>query len=239
MAGSALRALVFALITAQTGTFAYYGLQQHITARLTRAGNNRLDLLQILTTTRKPVTHYVSVAGGPVHVLLVRDDFNTFAHVHPQVRKDGHFSVPIALDANHRYYAYVDSFVAGIGEQALRFTVQNGAPPHHLDVTLERPNRTSRSGSYTIALSTARFAANAPVSLSTTVRRGAAIITPVKTQFAYVASLVNTKSLEYVSIHGDGLQLRLPRLPRGVYRMWLELSINGIRYTFPFTLVGQ
>ncbi len=241
-----------AAVREQTGTFAYHGVQQRVSAHLSSVAGNELDLVQFFTATGKPVTQYISVAGAPVHVFLVRDDFRTFAHVHPQVRKNGHFSVRITLDANHRYYAYVDSFVPGVGEQTLRFTLQNGAPPHHLDTTLERPNRIGAAGPYRVELSAARIQANVPFTLSATVMRAGNVVKPPKPQsFDTVAALIHTGSLEYTSVYEgsagglwypgeyDRPQLRLAPLPSGVYRMWLQLTIDNVQYIVPFTLAVQ
>ncbi len=242
-----------AAVREQTGTFAAYGLRARIVSKLQRVGDNALDLVQLSMRDGKPVTSYFSVAGAPVHVLLVRDDFRTFSHLHPHVLPNGHFTVSVALDADHRYYAFVDSFVGrGIGEQAFRFTLQNGSPPHHIDTTLAKPDNTSGAGPYEIALSTARFRANTPVTLSATVTRNGRLVTPPKFRsFKTVASVINTGSLKYVGLYEgtamgmwypgeyDRPQLPLPALPRGTYRMWLQISVKNVRFTAPFTLVAQ
>lgn len=240
-------------INEQSGAFAFYGMQQRAVARLRRVGASELELVQSSLENRAPITQYMSVAGAPVHFFLVRDDFQTLMHVHPQVRRDGRFSVRVALDKDHRYYAFVDSFAqGGIGEQAFRFTLQSGSPPHHLDTTLAKPNAVAKAGPYEVALSTAYFSANVPVTISATVKRGKAVITPPDHQsFKAVAALINTGSLSYASVYegqDTGMQypgeyghpqLRLPALPAGVYRMWLQMNIGGKQFTAPFTLAAQ
>jgi hypothetical protein len=242
----------FAAVREQTGTFAYHGLRQRVSAQLARTAGNELELQQYYKTNGTIVTRYMPVGGAPVHLFLVRDDFRTFTHMHPQSGGNGHFRVSIALDANHRYYAYVDSFVTDIGEQAFRFTLQNGAPPHHLDVTLERPTSIAAAGPYHVTLSKARFRANIPVTLSATVTRGARMIKPPNhASFRTMAAVVNTGSLQYVSVYEgraaglwypgeyDRPQIHLPALPRGLYRMWLMLTIENTPYTAAFTLAAQ
>jgi hypothetical protein len=241
-----------AAVREQNGIFAYHGVQQRVMAHLERTGSDKLDLVQISMETHKTVTNYVAVGGAPIHFFVIRDDFKTFTHLHPRVRGNGHFDVQTHLQENHRYYAYVDSFIAGIGEQTFRFTLQNGAPPHHLDVSLERPTRIAAAGPYRIMLSTARFTANEPMTLKATVMRGNDVVSPPKAKsFDAVAAVVDTGSLEYTSVyegHANGLwypgeydrpELRLPPLPAGVYRMWLQLTIASKTYTAPFTLAVQ
>lgn len=255
MAGGPLGAITAVLlaVATQAGSFAYYGVQRHITGRLARTDSNQLELVQYLLPQRTPVTNYLTVAGAAIHVFIVRDDFRTFDHLHPLVRGNGHFTVPVNLEPNHRYYAYVDSFVGqGVGEQALLFTLQNGAPPHHLDVTLGRPNSVSQAGPYQVRLSSSRFVAGEPVTLSAEVLRGNTEVRPPRGgSFDAVAAIVNTGSLKYTGFYegnAGGLvypgeyerpQLLLPALPRGIYRMWLQLTINNTRYTAPFTLAAQ
>lgn len=245
----AVIAIVFALgsvasalpqIREQTGEFAFYAAQQRAVARLRRIGGDELDLVQMSMQTGAPIRNYTSVAGAPVHFFLIRDDFRSFMHVHPQVRSDGHFLVHVTLEPNHRYYAYVDSFPrGGIGEQAFRFTLQRGSPPHHLATTIAQPNAVATAGPYRIALSTDRFRANAPVTISATVKRGDTVVKlPDQRPFKTVAAIVNTGSLSYTSVYNDP-NLRLPPLPAGVYRMWLELNIAGRAFSVPFTLAAQ
>ncbi len=240
-------------IREQTGAFAFYGMQQRVVARLRRVGSNELVLVQSSMENREPITRYMSVAGAPVHFFLVRDDFQTLMHVHPQVQPDGRFAVHVSLDKNHRYYAFVDSFAqGGIGEQAFRFTLQSGSPPHHLATTLSKPNNVARAGPYNIALSTAYIRANVPVTISTTVMRGKSVLTPPNHEsFKAVAALINTGSLNYASVYegqDSGMQypgeyghpqLRLPALPPGFYRMWLQMTIAGKQVTASFMLAAQ
>ena len=255
MAGGTLGTIAAMLlgVATQMGSFAYYGAQQHISARLEKTHPNQLQLVQYLLPDRKPVTDYLAVDGSPVHVFLVRDDFRTFNHVAPAQHGDGRFTIPVNLDPDHRYYAFVDSFVGGgVGEQTLRFTLQSGAPPHHLDVTLQRPNAVSQAGPYRVTLSSARFTADTPVTLSARVMRDHHDVAPPRQQsFKVIATVVNTSSLQYTGYYegnAGGLvypgeyahpQLRLPALPRGVYRMWVQLTIGNVRYTAPFTLAAE
>jgi hypothetical protein len=240
-----------AAVREQSGTFAYYGLRRYVTAHIKRVAPNRLDLVQVYLRTGQPV-RYVLVGGAPIHFFLVRDDFRTFTHTHPRLRGGGHFIVETHPEKDHRYYAYVDSFIEDIGEQTLRFTVQAGAPPHHLDVTLERPSSAAQAGPYRITLSTARFQAGVPMTIAVSVMRGNRVVTPPKMRsFDAVAAIINTSTLEYVSVyegHAAGLwypgeydrpQLRLPSLPAGIYRMWLQLGIENRTYMAPFTLGVQ
>lgn len=254
MAGGAIGALITVLlaIAAQIGTFAYYGLRPEVTARITSIAPGNIDIVQYRLPQRTPITNYVPVAGARLHVFVIRDDFQTFTHLHPTVGAHGHFTVPVHLDRNHRYYAYVDSFVSGVGEQALRFTLQSGAPPHHLDVALAQPAAVSHAGPYTVRLSSARFTADSPITLSTTVTRGSRmVVPPAGRSFQAVATLINTGTLGYTAFYEgnaaglvypgeyDHPQLRLPPLPAGVYRMWLQIEVNNKRYTAPFTLAAQ
>ncbi len=235
----------------QNGVFALFAGKQQIAARMRRIGNDEVDLVQVHPN-GTPVTAYVSVAGALIHVFVVRDDFKKMLHVHPRVLGNGHFSVAFMPDRDHRYYAFVDSFPAGTDEQAFRFTLQSGSPPHHLDTTLQRPSATQRVGPYTVSLSSARLVARTPVTLTVSVRHGSRIVTPRKGQtFQTVAAIVNTSTLQYISVyegHSGGLlypgeydrpQLTLPALPAGIYRLWLELRLGGKSTFAAFTLAAQ
>jgi hypothetical protein len=189
---------------------------------------------------------YVSSESEPIHVILVRDDFGAFEHVHPAPYGNGHYRVQVALASGHRYYAFVGSRPAGAQPQVFRFTLKAGAPPHHVATNLLAPTTQSLAGPYRIDLSSAQFPArkSATIDLRVFGRNGNVVaVLPYHGARAHTV-FVNPSSLEYVHIdaHSDGgkrLVLRIPPLAQGTYRMWLQFRGNGTTFTAPFTLAAQ
>src|SRR5690242_2584384 len=85
----------------QTGQFALYRGTAQIVSKVTLVGGNELDIVQFARSSHMPITHYKRPENESVHVILVRDDFRSFSHVHPREINGGHFRVRVALDAGH------------------------------------------------------------------------------------------------------------------------------------------
>lgn len=230
----------------QRGTFALYRGTPQISSNVKLVGNDELDIVQYDARSRAPIVRYVLTEGEPVHVILVRDDFRSFSHVHPKPVGKGHYRVRVALDAGHRFYAFVASEPTGDAPQVFRFTLQAGAPPHHLDTSLEAPSTSALAGRYRVSLSAARLQAQTPhaIAARVTTRAGSPVsVQPFRGAQAHTV-FVNPQTLQYIHVDAQPggkaqMMLRVPPLPRGIYRMWLQFSAGRTITTAPFTLVAQ
>ena len=64
-----------------------------------------------------------------MHVIVVRDDFLTFEHLHPAFdAATGTFSQAFTKERYHRYYVFADSEPKGMGQQVFRFTLPSDGP---------------------------------------------------------------------------------------------------------------
>lgn len=245
----ALAAFVLAAAAApqqtQPGTFALYGGAARSVSQLSLRSGNTLDVVQFKAPGRDAITTYQPTEGEPLHVILVRDDFRTFSHVHPAQQADGHFRVSVALDGGHRYYAFVASQPQGMPPQAFRFQLQTQAPPPHLLTTLPAPRAWSQAGPYNVKLSTVRFAGgeNAIVDARIWTSHGAAVRAHPYSGAAAHSVFINPETLQYVHVdataNGPDLRLHLPPLRRGAYRMWLQFSDGRAVYVAPFMLAAE
>lgn len=229
MAGRALGAIILAV---QTGAFALFAGKPQLVSQVQLVGHNQLQIVQRLRAGGAPITHYDLNEGEPLHLVLVRDDFRSFSHLHPRMRSNGSFRTSVALDAGHRFYAYVASQPAGMSRQVFRFVLQAGAPPHHLDTTIAAPRTASLAGPYPVRLDRAVLAQT-----PTTVR----IYTKQRATLHTV--LVNTSTLTYAHVDAAlergaccTYALSLPRLAPGLYRMWAQFERGRSTLTAPFTL---
>jgi hypothetical protein len=220
MAGRALGAVILAL---QTGAFALFAGKPQVVSQVQLVGHNELQIVQRARTGGKIITRYVLNEGRPLHLVLVRDDFRSFSHVHPAMQPNGAFRARVALDAGHRFYAYVASQPAGMSRQVFRFVLQAGAPPHHLATTIAAPRTTSVAGPYTVRLDRAVLT-QTPATLRIYAKDRAMLHTV----------LVDTETLTYAHVDA-ALQsgtcctyaLPLPRLAPGLYRMWAQFVSGG------------
>ena len=229
MAGRTVAAVILAL---QTGAFALFGGKPQIVSQVQLVGHNELAIVQLSAATHAPITQYVPTEGQDVHVVLVRDDFRSFSHVHPTPGARGAFRTQVALDAGHRFYAYVASEPQGFSRQVFRFVLQAGAPPHHLDTSLAAPHTTSLAGRYTVHLDRDVLS-----------RNGGPLLVQIPHRAGLHSVLVNTSTLTYAHVDGTltrgaccTYRMQMPRLARGVYRMWLQFDDSAGSLTAPFTI---
>ena len=243
----------------QTGQYALAQGKPRIVSRLSLNKNGDLLINQYVAGSSRPIAPcasgtsrgsktpcYVPTEDQPLHVILVRDDFGAFSHIHPQ-QTNGAYSIHVALEPRHRYYAYVASKVSGMPEQVFRFVLQPEANPAHITATTIRPSTKVTAGPYDVSLDQPRLHAGKPQVLNADIRRSAHASGLSPYHVAWVqAIMVNTSSLTYGHIDGAVDQgicceyaLRTPALSKGLYKVWLQFDDGNAIYTAPFTFVAQ
>ncbi len=168
-----------------------------------------LVLRQFRSDGKTPIVNYDVDMQKLIHLIVVRDDFRTFMHLHPVFdRGAGTFRQPFSKDAGHRYYAYADTTPHGIGQQVFRFTIApNGSTaatqptPQPLSATPSPPSVSA--GTYGVALARTTLHANVRQSLDVTVVQGGRPARDLTTYLGAAAHAVfiDTATLEYVHIH--------------------------------------
>jgi hypothetical protein len=254
VAAGALCALTFyvarAAILQQTGQYALAQGQAKIVSRLSLTngsfGTQTLTLAQYPLNSASPLTRYALTEGEMLHVVLVRDDFQSFGHLHPQTSRGGIFRLPVRLERGHRYYAYASSQPAGLPEQVFRFVLKSG-PPRNLATTVKAPSIRVRAGPYDVFLDQTRLHAMRAQLVTVDINRDphSPGVSPYHVAWAR-AFLINTSSLTYAHINGAIARgicceyaLRAPPLAKGLYKMWLQFDDGTSIYTAPFTFAAQ
>ena len=241
-----------ASVVRQTGQYALAQGQPKIVSRLSLAngsfGTQTLALVQYPLHSASPLTRYALTEGEVLHVVVVRDDFQSFGHLHSLQSHGGTFTLPVLLERGHRYYAYVSSQPAGLSEQAFRFVLQSGSATHNLTTTVRGPSIRARTGPYDVFLDQGRLHAMRSQSITVDINRdprAPGVAAPYHVAWVH-AVIINTSSLTYA--HSDGANargiccayaLRAPPLPPGLYKMWLQFNDGNAMYTAPFTFAAQ
>ncbi len=260
----------FAPAPAQRGVFALLGGTPKIASELwTAVSTSRTSMLfirQYRLGGTTPVRDYDVDMQKLIHLIIVRDDFATFAHVHPAFDPaTGTFSQRFTKEPQHRYYAYADTDPHGIGHQVFRFTIESDGPAVNARPPAAPSSTTSTVGPYTVGLSSRTLPANRPQEIDITVERSgkpARDLQPYLGAAAH-AVFINTATLQYVHLHpmlrgasavqmktgmnmpmstdsaaGPAMQLNLPALPPAIYALWLQFRGGDDRiYTAPFTML--
>lgn len=254
---------------AQNGVFALLGGTPKITSKLRTepgaASSVRLQIQQFQLNGGAPILRYDVEMQKLIHLIIVRDDFATFAHVHPAFNgATGTFSETFTRIANHRYYFYVDTTPRGIGQQVFRFTLDSAGTP-----ATPRPMPSVFlpsvvAGPYRVTLDRTQLAANQAQTLMLSVFQGRRPAANLRTYLGAAAHAVfiNTTTLVYVHVHpmvlgsadmdaagsmagmsraaGPRMQMKLPPLPAGAYKLWVQFrGQDGEVFTAPFTLQAQ
>ncbi|MBV9233922.1 MAG: hypothetical protein JO030_07760 [Candidatus Eremiobacteraeota bacterium] len=261
-------ALASARPAEQRGEFALLGGTPKIVSKfwtaLSTTYSSMLFIRQYAADGTTPIRNYDLDMQKLMHLVIVRDDFATFAHVHPAFDPStGTFSQRFTKERNHRYYVYADTDPRGIGQQVFRFTIESDGPTAQQSPPSGASATTLTIAPYTVTLSATTLPADRPQELGISVRREgrpAADLRPYLGAAAH-AVFINTATLQYVHLHpmlrgaaamptnmampmssqsaaGPEMQLDLAALPAASYKLWLQFGGAGDRvYTAPFTLL--
>lgn len=197
-----------ASLPAQNGVFALLGGTPKIASKLSvepgAASSVRLQIQQFALGGQTPILRYDVEMQKLIHLVIVRDDFATFAHVHPAFNgATGTFTETFNRIAHHRYYFYVDTTPRGIGQQVFRFALDSSGPaatPRPMP-SIFLPSVVA--GPYRVTLDRTQLTANQKQTLALTVFQGRRQATNLRTYLGAAAHavFVNTTTLIYVHVH--------------------------------------
>ena len=256
----------------QPGTFALLGGTPKVSAKFWDSHPDRLSgTLQVrqFAMDGKPILDYDVDMERTMHMIIVRDDFATFDHLHPDFdARTGTFWQDFTKQPNHRYYVYTDTTPHGLSQQVFRFTLDSTGPVSNGRRSFTPSERTASAGPYTVTLSKTTLPAERPKHLHLTVVENdepAQDLSPYLGAAAHVV-FINTSTLAYVHLHptlrrgsdadtsmssgmnmatptegrsGPFMSMAVPALPTGTYKLWVQFLGNGKLYTVPFTLLAR
>jgi len=261
---SAPAALAAATSAPQTGVFALLDGSSKIVSILRTTPqrtplSSMLHVTQFRTGSDAPILAYDVEMQHTMHLVVIRDDFATFAHLHPDFNtQTGTFDAAFTRAPQHRYYVYADSTPHGIGRQVFRFTIGSSASVAATAPAFAASAPSAPAGPYTVLLSKTAFQADTPASLDITVDKGTSLARDLGTYLGAAAHavLIDTSTLQYVHVHpsvrtasgamgamnlaGPRMHVDLPALPAGTYKFWLQFRGGSYKvYTAAFTVVAH
>lgn len=219
-----------------------------------------LHVRQFLLGSTVPILDYDEDMQSTIHLVAIRDDFATFAHLHPAFNTaTGTFTQSFTKQPNHRYYVYADTSPHDVGHQVFRFTIESDGPVAATAPALEVSPPSAAAGPYAVVLDKTSFPADQALSIDLTVVKGT---TPATDLGSYLGApahcvFVNTSTLEYVHVHpsvrnatsengstqmnmtgvGPLMRLSVPALSAGTYKLWIQFRGGAYKlYTVPFTI---
>lgn len=210
--------------------------------------------------TGAPVRAFATLFEKRMHLIFMRDDFEHFAHVHPDLQSDGSFTLQHVFTEPGSYHGYANFHSLGGSEQQFAFTltvngqltatptmseqltVQNGIIQAVLRPSTRSPAAfTTGQGRLAITLT------------DTTTHQPLTAIEPYLGAFGHL-TMVNAKDYSFVHVHPNSLRApdiseragpTIEFLPMGLsgpiragkYTVFAEFNIGGQVRVFRFVIV--
>lgn len=162
-----------------------------------------LDLWMTANASSVPIRRYAVDMTQLLHLIIVSDDFTTFAHVHPKLGADGHFTIEQRFPAAGLYHLYADAEPEGTGQQVFRFDVAAGGPVARPARVLPAASRTATVGPYTVRLGATAVRAGHATPIAVHVRKGAEPAGDLHPYLGVAAHAVflDARDLSYTHVH--------------------------------------
>jgi hypothetical protein len=171
-----------------------------------------------------------------MHVIVVRRDMTGFQHLHPTLRPDGTWSVPVRLPAAGSYRVFADFSVGGRPRTLAGDMTVDGSTRSQ---TLPAPVRSVEVDGLRVSLPTGAASAGAESELAFTVTRDGAPV-GVADYLGAKGHLVALRQgdLAFLHVHPDENSLRFEATfpTAGRYRLYLQFKTeDGRVHTAAFT----
>ena len=151
-----------------------------------------------------PIVDYEIDMQKLMHVIVVRDDFLTFEHLHPAFdAATGTFSQAFTKERYHRYYVFADSEPKRLGQQVFRFTLPSDGPIMTGMVPSMASTPSIAAGPYVVTLSATMLPANSAQTLDLTITKNGQPAQDLGTYLGAAAHVVfiSVSTLTYVHVH--------------------------------------
>ncbi len=199
---------------------------------------------------KEALTHFDLAHERLVHLVIVRDDLGTFAHLHPEMQPGGIFHVAYKFPSGGEYHVFADVAPKGAGSQILSAKIKvSGKPGERFSLTPVAAVPQTE-GDLTIALKSAgTLPSRKTVPITFGLKDAASGGTPSGME-PYLGAqghllMVGQDGVTFVHAHPDGKTTPgevtfLARLPRpGLYRAWAQFQRNGQVRTASFVIKGE
>ncbi|MDQ2993023.1 MAG: hypothetical protein M3R30_09435 [Candidatus Eremiobacteraeota bacterium] len=144
-----------------------------------------------------------------LHTIVVSDDLRAFAHIHPVLHPNGHFTIDIRPTKGERYHVFIDGDPHGLGRQVFRFDVPGGSS-HRVRARTPNPSRAiAHAGPYEIRLDSTTVPPGSIATLQVTIRKNGAPATDLHPYLGAMAHgvFVGLDDLSYMHGHGMDEQM--------------------------------
>jgi hypothetical protein len=199
-------ALVLAALI--SGTFALQHGAPKTTSHLamTQVGTSPLDErldFWLTDSHANVVTRYRIDMTKYLHLIIVSDDFRSFAHIHPKLDAAGHFHIDHQFPQPGLYHAYADSDPAPLGQQVFRYDLTVGTAAPHRVPKLARSETSAAVDGYRVTLGTTRLHPGDVTQIPVHITKGGRPATDLHPYLGALAHAVflDAEDLSYTHVH--------------------------------------
>jgi hypothetical protein len=212
-----------------------------VPAQTTLARGANVFRFRIVDSDGNAVRRYDVDGGVRLHLIVVRRDFVGYQHLHPQLGRDGTWSVPLRLVAPGTYRAYADFDISG-AKTVLGYDLF--VPGNFAPVAVPAVATHSRVDGYDVTLTHDALHAGRETGLHFLVSRNGRPVRSFQTYVGHRGHLVALRAgdLAYSHVHPEPtgspgeIVFHTELATAGTYRLFLQFKRGGIVHTAPFTL---
>jgi hypothetical protein len=218
------------------------GLRLELDATTPAAGQPETWTLRVLDEEAKPVTSFERDQTKLMHLIVVRDDFTGYQHLHPVLKPDGDFVVPVTLAQPGRYRVIADFTTGG---KRYPLGVDITVPGKVKRVPLPAPSSMSSVDGYSVMSAHGALQSDREEQMTFAVMRSGRPVTDLQPYLGTYGHLVALRKpdLAYSHIHPVADDRRAGTITfdaefptAGTYRLFLQFRAEGAVHTAPFTV---
>lgn len=213
------------------------------------AGETNQLSFRIIGPDGEPVTRFGVEHEKRLHLIVIRRDASGYQHLHPEMRSDGTWTVPLALDDPGSYRAFVDFVPAGGEPATLGIDL---AVPGDFQPAAHQQSRVAEVDGYRVRLD-GELVPGQGSELTLTVDKDGKKVTDLQPYLGAYGHLVALREgdLGYLHVHpdgepGDGRTKPGPTIgfhaevpSAGTYRLFVDFRHEGKVRTAAFTVSSE
>ena len=168
--------------------------------------NERIDFW--LTDERgATITRYRIDMTKYVHLIVISDDFESFAHVHPTLTPDGHFHIDHRFPRDGTYHVYADCEPEALGQQVFRFDLALGRAAAASSRDAAPTGTSADVDGYRVTLDRVSLKANADTKIAVHITKNGRLATDLHPYLGALAHAVfiDAGDLSYLHVHPAAL----------------------------------
>jgi len=198
--------------------------------------------LRVLRRDGTPVTRFERDQTKLMHLIVVRDDFTGYQHVHPVLHPDGRFTITLTLPKPGTYRAIADFTTGG---KRYPLGIDLSVPGASRIAPLPAPSSMTSLDGYTVMIAHGTLMSGKEAQLTFSVLRSGRPFTGLQPYLAAFGHLVALRKpdLLYSHVHPvthdekKGTISFAADFPSdGTYRLFLQFRAEGKVHTAPFTI---